>query len=93
MGHLGPNYQWNIRRHSLSLPIPARARETNISPRVPHKHRLFHKQARKARAWVEVGYKAHRPGLQGPKGVFTPLHLKLSLQISRIYKVCFYSRS
>ena len=30
------------------------------------------------RAWVEVGYKAHRPGLRGPRGVSTPLHLRLS---------------
>ena len=93
MGHLGPDYQWNISRHNLSLLTPTRARGISISPSVWHRHRVFHIQAREARAWVEVEYKAHRPGLRGPKGVFTPLHLRLSLQISRIYKVCFYSRS
>ena len=30
------------------------------------------------RAWVEVGYKAHRPRIRGPRGVSKPLHLRLS---------------
>ena len=76
----------------LSLPLTW-SRGTSISPMVQHRHQLFHKRAREASEWVEVWYMAHRPGLRGPKGVFTPLHLRLSLQISHIYKVCFYSRS
>ena len=56
-------------------------------------HRLFRRQAREAKAWVEVEYKAHSPRLRGPKGVFMPLHLRLSRQISRLFKVCLYSRA
>ena len=43
------------------------------------------------RAWVEVGYRAYRLGLYGPKGVSTPLHFRLSWQVSRLFSVCFYS--
>ena len=35
--------------------------------------------------------RAHRPGLQGPRGVSTPSHLKMSLQISQLFRVHFYS--
>ena len=79
MGHLSPNHQWDMHRHSLSLLTPAQARGTSINPRVRHKHRLFRRQAREAKAWVEVGYRAHRPGPRGPKGVSTPLHFRLIL--------------
>ena len=43
------------------------------------------------RAGIEVEAKAHKPRLQGPRGVSSPLHLRLSLQISRLFKVLFYS--
>ena len=46
-----------------------------------------------SRAWVEVGYKAHRPRLWGPRGLSTPIHLKLSQQISQLFRACFYSRA
>ena len=46
------------------------------------------------RAWVvEVEGRTHRPGLQGPKGVSMLSYLKLSFQISRLFKVLFYSFS
>ena len=32
----------------------------------------------------------HRLGLQGPRGVSTPLQLRLSLQISWLFRVLFY---
>ena len=69
MGHLYPNHQWDMRRRNLFLLTSAWARGTSICPRVRHKHRLDRRQAREARAWVEVEDKALRPGLQGPRGV------------------------
>ena len=78
MGHLSPNHQWDMHKHSLSLLTLAQARGINISPKVRHRRRLFRRQAREARAWVEVGYRAHKLGLRGPSGMFTPLHLRLS---------------
>ena len=62
----------------------------NISPRVLYKHLLLHRQAREARIWVKAGDRAYKPGFQGPKGMSRPLHHRLSLQISRLYKVCFF---
>ena len=38
---------------------------------------------------VEVRYRAHKPGLQGPKGVSIPLCQRLSIQISRTCRVSF----
>ena len=70
---------------------PNMGQGTNISPRVLHKHLLLRRQAKGARAWVEVEDRAHRPGLRGPRGVSTPLHLRLSLQINRLFNVPFYS--
>ena len=51
-----------------------------VSVPVLHKHLLFHKHVREARVWVKVEDedKAQRPGLQGPRGVSTPLYLKVS---------------
>ena len=60
-----------------------------------HNNLLFGGQATWAGAWVEVEGKgkgkAHKPGLQGSRGVSTPLHLRLSLQISGLFRVHFYS--
>ena len=58
-----------------SLPPPW-DKGASISPRALHRPLLLHDQVR---AWVEVKARAHKPGLQGPRGVSTPLHLKLSL--------------
>ena len=52
MGHLSPNRQWDMHEHSLFLLTPAKARGTDISPRVPHKHLLFRRWATLARARV-----------------------------------------
>ena len=57
----------------------------NISRKALHKGILLRSQARWARA--------HKPGLQGPRGESMPLHLMLSLQISRLFRVLFYSLS
>ena len=48
-----------------------RARGTSVNPRVLYQRVLWHRQAREARAWVEVGDRAHRSRLQRPKGVST----------------------
>ena len=71
MGHHSPNHQWDMHRHSLFLLTPTQVRGTSISPRVQHRHRLFHRQTREAKAWVEIGHKAHKSRLQGPRGVST----------------------
>ena len=91
MGHHSPIHQWGMHRRLLFLPTSPWARKDNISPRVLHKHLLFRKRTTWAGAWVKVEDKAHRPGLQGPKGVSTPSHLRLSLQIIWSFKVHFYS--
>ena len=44
-----------------------------------------------ARVWVEVRYRAHKPGRRGPRGVSTPLYQGMSVQISLIRRVCFYT--
>ena len=72
IGHYSPNHQWDMRRRSLFLFTPAWAKGTGISPRVLHKHLLFHRRATQARAWVEVEDKTLKSGLQGPRGVPTP---------------------
>ena len=64
------------------------AKGTGISLRVLAKRLLLHIQAREARVWVEPGDRASKPGLRGPKGVSMPLHHRMSLQISRLYRVC-----
>ena len=93
MGHLSPNHQWDVHRHSLFLLTPPWAKRDSISHRALYRALLLYSQARWARAGVEVEGKAHKPGLQGPRGVFTPLHRRLRLQISRLFRVCFYSCS
>ena len=92
MGHHSPSHQWGMHRGSLFLLTLPWAREDSISlsPKVLHKHLLFHRQAKEARVWVEVEDRAHRPGLQGLRGVSTPLHHKLSLLSSQLYRVCFF---
>ena len=90
MEHHSPNRQWDMHRRSLFLLTPAWARGTGVSPRV-HKHLLFHGLAIWARAWVEVEVedRALKPRLQGPRGVSMPLHHRLSLLISQLYRVYF----
>ena len=72
-----------------SLPPPW-AKKESISHRALQRALLLRSLARWAKAGVEA--KAHKLGLQEPKGVSTPLHRRLRLQISRLFKVCFYSR-
>ena len=45
------------------------------------------------RAWVEVRYRAHKSGFRGPRGVSAPVYLRLSQQISGLFRVCFYPRA
>ena len=73
-----------------SLPPPW-AKRASISPKALHIPLLLHNQARWAKAWVEVEARAHKPRLQGPKGVSMPSHLRSSLRTSRSFKVHFYS--
>ena len=91
MGHHSPSHQWGMHRRNLFFPTMPWAKKNIISPKVSHKHLLFRKQTTWARAWVkvEVEDRAQRLGLQGPKGVSTPLHLELSLQISQLVRVHF----
>ena len=91
MGHPNPSHQWDMHKRSLFLLTPTWARGTGISPWVLHKHLLFRKRAIWAKAWVEVEDKAQGQGLQGPRGVSTPSHHRLSLQTNRLFKVLFYS--
>ena len=77
MGHHSPSHQWDMHRHSLFLTTLSWAKEDNTSPRMLHKHLLSRKQATRVRAWVEVDDKAHKPGLQGPRGVSTLVHHRL----------------
>ena len=77
-GQRNPNHRWDVHRRSMFLLTPVRAKGTNISPRVLHKRLLLHKQARKARVWVEVEDMARRLGHQGPKGVSTQLYHRLA---------------
>ena len=79
MGQHNPNRQWDMHGHSLFLLTPARARGTSISPKVLQKRLLLHKQAKEARVWVEAEDRASIPGLQGPRGMSTPLHHRLSV--------------
>ena len=79
MGQHSPSHQWDMHGHSLFLLTPVRVRGTSISPKVLHNHLLFHKQAKEAKLWVKAGDKASRPGLRGPRGLFTTLHHRLSL--------------
>ena len=89
MRHHSPNHQWDMHKRSLFLLTTPWSREDSISPRVLYKHLLFHRQARDAKICVEARDSAHMPGIQGFKGVSTPLHHRLSLEINRLYRVCF----
>ena len=91
MGHLSPSHQWDVHRRSLFLLTPPWARRDSINHKALHKGLLLRSQARWARAGVEVEAKAHKPGRQGPRGMSSPLHLMLSLQISWLFRVLFYS--
>ena len=71
MGHHSPNHQWDMHGRSLFILTPAWARGTGISPRVLHKHLLFHERATWARACVGVKARTYKQGLQGPKDVST----------------------
>ena len=79
MRHHNPSHQWDLHKRSLFLPTLPWAKERSISPKVLHKHLLFCRWVTWARAWVEVEDRAHRLILQGPRGVSTPSHLRLSL--------------
>ena len=70
MGHRNPSHQWDVHKHDMFLLTSVQVRGIDISLRVLHKHLLHHKQAREARVWVEVGDKAHRSGLQGPRACY-----------------------
>ena len=90
-GHGTPQSQSSIgHAQTQFLLTPVLARETSISPRVLHKHLLLHRRAREARVWVEVEDRAHKLGLQGPRGMSTSSYRRLSQRISRPYRVCFY---
>ena len=67
-GHHSPDHQWDISRLNMFLLTPARARGIGISLRVRHEHRVFHRQAKGARVWVEVEGRVYRPGLRGAQG-------------------------
>ena len=89
MGHRSPSHRWDVHRHKLFLHILVWARGTGISLKVLRKHLLCHRQTKEARAWVKVEDRAQKSGLQGPRGVSMPLHLELSLHISRLFRVLF----
>ena len=67
------------------------AKGNSINPKALHRPLPLYDQARRAKAWVEVEDKAHKLGLQGPRGVFMSSHLRLRLQISRLFRVHFCS--
>ena len=92
MGHPNHNHQWDVPKLGLFLLTPPWAKGIGISRRALRRPLLLHDQARWARAWVEVEAvaRAHKPGLQGPRGVPMPSHLRLSLKISRLFKVHLY---
>ena len=75
----------------MFLLTPARARGTCISFRVRHGHRVFHRQAKGARVWVEVEGRVYRLRLRGLRVVSTPLLRRLRQQISKCFKVRLYS--
>ena len=70
-----------------SLPPPW-ARGASISPKALHRPLLLHDQAKWTKAWVEA--RAHKPRLQGPRGVYTSSHLRPSLRIGRSFRVHFF---
>ena len=91
MGHPSPSHQWDVHRLSLFLPTPPWARGASINPKASHRPLLLHNQVRWASARAKVKANNHKQGLQGPRSMFTPLHLRLSLHISQSFRVHFYS--
>ena len=91
MGRPSPSHQWDVHRLDLFLLTLPWARGTNISPRTLHRPLLLHDLARQTKAWLEVEDMAHKPGLKRPRGVSTPSYLKMRLQISRLFRVHFFS--
>ena len=79
MGHPSPSHQWDMHRCSLFRPTLPWAKEDGINLKVLHRDLLLCRHDGWARAWVEVKAMAHKPGLQEPRGLSTPSHLKLSL--------------
>ena len=82
MGHPSPSHKLDVHILGLFLLTLPWAKGTNISPRALHRPLLLHDQARRDKAWVEVEVedRAHKPGLQRPRGVSTPSHLRMRLQ-------------
>ena len=80
-----------------SLTLEDEARQELSLPRVVYEYEdVFPEELPRLpsyRAWVKIGYRAYRLRLWGPRGVSTPFHLRLSRQISRLFRVCFYSRA
>ena len=53
--------------------VPTMGQEKRYQAPMLHKHHRFHRQARKAKLWVEVEDRAHNSGFRGLRGVSTPL--------------------
>ena len=70
MGHCSPRHWSDMHRYSLFLLTPVWVKGISFSHRVLRKHLRQHKQAKRARVWVEVRDKAHRPRLRGPRGFY-----------------------
>ena len=68
---------------TICSPYPSMGQGNQYQSRVLHKRLLLYKQAREARVWAEVEDRAHGSRLQGPRGVSTPSHHRLSQLISR----------
>ena len=79
MGHPIPSHQWDVYKLKLFLPTLPWARGASISPMALHRLLLLHNQVGWTKAQVEVKARAHKSGLQGPKGLSTQSHLRLSL--------------
>ena len=82
------NHQWDRCGHSLFPLTLVRAKGTSISPKVLYRSFLLH---REVRVWAEAKDKAHRPRLQGSRGMSMPSHHRLSQLINRLYRVRFCS--
>ena len=81
MGHPSPNHQWDVHNLGLFLLTPPWVRGTSI--RALHRPLPLHNQVGWTKAWIEVEVeaeaRAHKPGLQGPRGMSTPSHLRMCL--------------
>ena len=78
-----------------SLTLEDEARQEFSLPRVVYEYEYVFSEELQGlppyRAWLKVGYRAYKPRIRGPRGVSMPLHLRLSRQISQLFRVCFYS--